>query len=343
MTAGGVRTRWLLTLVVVALVGVAMVAPPRSARSTSLPGSGGYRNPVHQGDFPDPFVLRSDGRFFAYATRGLAANIQIMVSPDLVTWTRLGNALPFLPEWAVGPQAWAPAVLEVGDRHVLYYTITERRTGLFCVSAAVSNGPAGPFVDRSSAPLVCQRERGGTIDPSVFVDRDGAAWLLFKSDGIKGREPTRLWSQQLGPDGLTLRGQPAELLRTDRSWEQPVIENPAMTEADGRYFLLYSANRWYSARYAVGWAACDGPAGPCHKPGDGPLISSTDAALGPGGADFFTDAFGGRWIAYHAWTPPHTQYPWGERSLRIDKITFVDGRPQVEAPSTWHVPFTSSG
>ena len=39
-----------------------------------------------------------------------------------------------------------------------------------------------PFIDRSSEPLIFQHRRGGSIDPSPFVDDDGRAYLLWKSD-----------------------------------------------------------------------------------------------------------------------------------------------------------------
>jgi len=54
------------------------------------------------------------------------------------------------------------------------YRTAERQ----CISRAVSDNPAGPFVDERSEPLVCQLELGGSIDPSPFVDADGTPYLL---------------------------------------------------------------------------------------------------------------------------------------------------------------------
>jgi hypothetical protein len=295
-----------------------------------------YQNPVHAADVPDPFVLRSGAAYYAYATHRGLANIQILRSTDLVSWTDLGTALPLLPAWATGPYVWAPSVLARPDgRHVLYYAVRERASGLFCVSRAVSvSGPHGPFLDRSGGPMVCQRDQGGTIDPSPFVDAEGTAWLLHKSEGLERRLPTRLWSQQLNGDGTALVGPRHLLLATDQPWEGPIIENPAMVSADGRLWLLYSGNRWQSRDYAVGWATCESPAGPCTKPETGPLFGSANGAAGPGGVELFTDAGGDTWMAYHAWADGAVGYPDGVRSLRIDRITFAEGRPWVHAPTT---------
>ncbi|MFL6206599.1 MAG: glycoside hydrolase family 43 protein [Acidimicrobiales bacterium] len=295
-----------------------------------------YQNPVHAEDFADPFVLRSGNLWFAYSTHRGLANIQILSSTDLVRWQSVGTALPFLPSWAEGPYVWAPAVLARPGRHVLFYAVRERASGRFCVSAATSEaGPQGPFFDRSTGPLVCQRDRGGTIDPSAFTRRDGRAFLLFKSEGIAGREPTRLWSAPLDAAGLHLAGRAVELLHTEQPWEEPIIENPAMAYAGGRYFLFYSANRWDTAAYATGYAVCDSPLGPCGRPAQPRVLRSANGAAGPGGADFFTDADGDPWIAYHAWSAPRVGYPaGGSRSLRIDRVAFAGGRPWIAGPST---------
>ncbi len=63
-------------------------------------------------------------------------------------------------------------MLQRGPLFVMYYTVRHRASGRQCVSVAVSVLPQGPFVDASLAPLVCQFERGGSIDPSPFVDSD---------------------------------------------------------------------------------------------------------------------------------------------------------------------------
>jgi hypothetical protein len=89
-------------------------------------------------------------------------------------------------------------------------------------------------------PLVCQTELGGSINPHVFIDTDGATYLLWKADGNAIGQRSTLYAQRLVPNGLSLAGQPVPLLRSDAAWEQPLIENPALVAADGSYLLLYS-------------------------------------------------------------------------------------------------------
>lgn len=303
-----------------------------------MPAAKTYTNPVYDGDFPDPFVLRVGETYYAYATNVPGYRVPMLRSTDLATWERLGDALPVLPRWAapVAGLIWAPAVLPRDGHYVLYFTARDISSNRQCIGRAVAAAPQGRFEDDSARPFICQADLGGSIDPSPFVDDDGAAWLLWKNDGNCCGLPVGLWIQRLSEDGLSLVGEPVELLRHDRAWESPLIEGPSMLKHDGRYYLFYSANRYESADYAIGYAVADRVTGPYTKvTQDGPLFAARGEAAGPGGQEFFTDAVGNQWMAYHAWRTPHIGYDnFGRRSLRIDRVRFEDGAPILDGPTT---------
>ncbi|MBN9161005.1 MAG: family 43 glycosylhydrolase [Myxococcales bacterium] len=303
-----------------------------------------YTNPVSPGDFPDPFVLRDGTRYYAFGTNVPGKNVPVLTSTDLSTWTELPDALPVLPDWARANASltWAPSVLQRGSTFVLYYTARSIASGFQCIGRAVATSPAGPYVDDSSGPFVCQVDGDdafcGSIDASPFVNANGDAYLLWKSDenaaACKG--DARLWAQRLGVDGLSLLGKPTELLRRELAWETPLVEGPSMLLLGGAYYLFYSAGWWESSSYAIGYAVCDGPLGPCTKKTlDGPLVASLGNTLGPGGQEFFTDPNGKTWMAYHGWSSPIVGYAnGGARALRIDPIEVVDGVPSLAGPTS---------
>jgi beta-xylosidase len=276
-------------------------------------------------DFADPFVLRVGDGYYGYSTNAGGGNVQLIHADSLGDWQWVGNALPALPAWAVPNRTWSPAVLAVEGGFVLYYTVRDAASGRQCVSVASSTSAAGPFADESAGPLVCQIDLAGSIDPSPFVDADGQAYLLWRSDAVPGR----LWSQPLGPDRRSLVGAPAQLLVSDQSWEQGVIEAPAMVRAGaaGSYYLFYSASSWNSSRYAIGYATCSGPMGPCTRvTTHGPLLATQPGMVGPGGQEFFTDAAGSLTVAFHAWDEGRVGYP-NRRRLHIMRVTFPGGIP----------------
>ena len=242
--------------------------------------------------------------------------------------------MPSLAAWARPGLTWAPGVLARAGHFVLYYTARDRVSDRQCIGRAVSASAAGPFVDDSSAPIVCQAAMGGSIDASPFLDANGQPWLTWKNDGNCCNLAVGLWSQRVSDDGRELVGSPALILSHDQAWESPLIEGSSMLATNGKYYLLYSANWWESANYAVGYAVCDGPQGPCVKPKNGPIMAQRGAVAGPGGQAFFRDAAGKLWIAYHAWTAPNTSYAsGGARGMRIDPIAIIDGVPQVSGPT----------
>jgi beta-xylosidase len=224
--------------------------------------------------------------------------------------------------------------MPIGDQFVMYYTLRDKASDRQCISKAVSDVPEGPYQDTTTEASVCQVDLGGSIDPYLFRDGDGQLYLFWKNDGNCCGKPVGLWVQPLSDDGLTLEGEPVELLQRDQAWERPLIENPAMVLHEGQYYLFYSANWWESVDYAVGYGVCESVMGPCTKPETGPIFSFSPQALGPGGQAFFTDPDGTLWMAYHAWTDAAVGYPAGQRSLHIDPVMFEDGEPMITGPTS---------
>lgn len=315
--------------------------PPRPDRSAPAPTgppapAAEESTAVHPSDFPDPYVVRANGAYWAFATQvGLTA-IPTMRSQDLLTWEKVGDAIQGTPAWATWGHHWAPSVLQRGSTYVLYYTTRHAATGLQCISRVASVLPQGPYIDESEAPLVCQTRRGGSIDPSPFVDADGRPYLLWKSEGTLAGEPTRIWVQPLSDDGMRLVGNgPLQLLERRLPWEFPIIEGPSMVLVDGRYHLLYSGNRWETAGYAVGHALCDSVLGPCRRSTEGPVLRSRTGEAGPGGQEVLRLASGESVLVHHAWEPGAVGYPGGARrlhltSLRIEGDGVVAGAPWRE-------------
>jgi putative cell wall-binding protein len=331
----GIRRTVAATLV--AAIGVATSAlVPRAVGAETTAAT--YTNPVVGRDSPDPFVLRVGATYVAYTTNEGGENVPVLTSTDLAHWTHTADALPQLPAWAGPGRNWSPSVLAVDATHyVLYYTALDAAAGHQCIGVATSARPTGPFTDAGpdGQPLMCQLDRAGSIDPSVFRDAAGNPWLTWKSEPHFAGKPALIWTQQLTRDGTRLVGDGVPILDATQPWERGIVEAPSMLPAFGRYFLFYSGGTWDSADYAVSYAVCDSPSGPCRKPSSSAILARNDALGigGPGGAEVFTDATGAWWLAYHAWTLPAVGYPGGARTMRLERIAFVNGRPVVSGPT----------
>jgi beta-xylosidase len=82
----------------------------------------------------------------------------------------------------VGCTAWAAQVVEKGGKFYFYATVQHdgSHNGK-AIGVAVSDSPTGPFVDARGSALVTTPSPNGwdDIDPTVFIDDDGTAWLAW--------------------------------------------------------------------------------------------------------------------------------------------------------------------
>jgi beta-xylosidase len=306
--------------------------------------------PVHRDNFPDPHVVEHRGEYIAYATNA-GINLPMLTSRDLVNWypvtdpadpKKRRDGLPELGAWAKEGFTWAPEVMQVGGRWLLYYTASSRKLNAQCLGVAIADNPKGPFRDSSPEPMVCQTEVGGTIDANPFRDKDGKLYLYFKNDGNRVRMRTALWGQRLSDDGLRVVGRQVALLGDAEKWKERVIEAPTMVRAPtGGYQMFYSAGffGWNPENrlspYSMGYANCSGPLGPCKDAPDNPILRSfnnrdTGCVSGPGHQSIF--AAGGRhYVSFHAWAATK-----GCRKLEDERYLYVapiswgaDGKPQI--------------
>lgn len=272
-------------------------------------------------DFADPFVLVVGDVHYAYSTSSGDMHVPVLSAGNVFRSASRREALPTLPGWAAqnANRVWAPSVLARGERYVLYYTVGAA-DGRQCISVATSDKPVGPFVDRSSGPFVCA-DPGGAIDPSPFVTDDGRVFLQWKDidAGV-------IVASELTGDGLHLVGTPRRLIGADQMWEAGVVEGPSMVAASGHFYLFYSGNDWRTANYAVGYAVCESPLGPCVKPTTTPWLASSDGAQGPGGPEVFRDS-NGLWMVVHAWVGGRVGYPDGARNLFVLRLAFTPAGP----------------
>lgn len=356
------------------LTGSALVLAPAQARST-LPAPRG-QDPIvagapYRGDFPDPWIVRIGGRYFAYATTTgdsvkTGLNLPTLTSTDLRTWTvrpatsnaPLGDALPRPASWAAysstqpddgrmrpntGP--WAPSVARLGrHRFVLAYAVqVAGAPGThMCISLAHATSAIGPFVDTTTRPTVCPRK--GAIDPQVFIAPSGRPWLVWKRDYY----PAKLFTQPMdrAATGVLPGRKPRFLAKVTQPWEGSIIENPAMIRYQKRYYLFYSANSFASSRYAIGYLICKSFRGDCHKPRKRPLLASRWSMAGPGGPAPFVDTRGRLRLGYHAWSVGAVGYAGqddpcldtvpvscGQRRLYVGKLKVIkQGRLRVVRP-----------
>ena len=360
--------RPLLTLATIAatLLGSSAAAaqqcPGRAGESVSRSRLGvGAPHRLLDYNFPDPFVARFGGSYFAYATGnqvgGGQMNVQMVRSRDLTRWSAPAEALPLanLPAWVDRrhPQVWAPEVVRIGPRYVLYFnarhsalTRTEtppegpRILQRHCVGAAVAARPEGPYVGVGE-PLACSEHETGAIDAHVFRDGD-SLYLYYKEDGNCCGPGSAIYAVGLSPDGLAALGPRHLLVANDDSpgpeddWEWRVVEAPTMIRRGDAYYLFYSGNFFGNRNYAVGYLTCATPRGPCTDPGGNPLLRAHSGSplIGPGHQDILEES-GRSLIFFHGWNadPDGREQPGvHRRCLYVSRLRWISTETGGERP-----------
>jgi hypothetical protein len=322
-------------VVVVAATTVLVVGRSQRATATPRPPLLGPARVAYEGDLGDPFILPvatagARTSFLAFGTGDWPARIPTARSSDLMTWQKGPDALPDLPGWAApDPRhslSWAPAVVDTGHGYVLYVTLPDARSGQQCIGVATSPVPEGPYAGFGKGPLVCQHELGGSIDPSVNRDGHGQLRLLWKDESNTRGRPSGLWAQPLTADGLSLLGSPHRLLTAQRSWQDNIIEEPAVIPAaGGGWWLFYSGSLFDTPSYATGLAYCPDLEGPCRESSAQPFLTTLtlkeQGQSAPGGLETFRDGDGAQWAVFDTWNrPPRNGHFRCCRSLQLVPI-----------------------
>lgn len=325
----------MLRRLIVALMCLATFSPPPLAYALE------YTNPVGQmTDIGDPFVLKTQGKYYMYATSEPNFGFRAWQSDNLVDWEDAGIVLDhrdFEKKWALR-DFWAPEVFEKDGAYYMTYS-ARAYNGSLRIAIAKADNPLGPFTDINSDLIA---EKGSYIDGHIFQDGD-KYYLYYVKDNYENivdcQKVSHMYVQEMSEDLSSLIGEPVFLFGPSQEWEElegEVVwnEGPFMLKHNEKYYLMYSANFYASADYAIGYAVADNPLGPFNKSEDNPVLKAdlTKGISGPGhnsvvkGLDDKT-----LYIVYHIHTDPVN--PSGDRRMAIDELVFEGESLKVLGPT----------
>ncbi len=290
-----------------------------------------YTNPVWDRDFPDPHVIRHGGKYYAYATQTGGTGFQLLVSDDLVHWTR--QPLEFFVPWS-RDHYWAPEVLERNGTFYFTYSALDPASKKHHIAVATATHPAGPFLHQAILVRGDDNEVG-VIDATIFLEEDGTPYLVYSEE-----TPRRIVMRRLRPDLLATEGERVELLRPDQEWEKGVTEAPTVIKRNGQYHLIYSGSGFQgtrdTCRYAIGHAVAKSLAGPYTKAPQPVLATVPEQTYGPGHQGLIATPDGQWWVLYHGWNaegePHYGRNPKG-RTLRLDRLDWDGDTPKFTGPT----------
>ncbi|OSZ77009.1 alpha-N-arabinofuranosidase [Chitinophagaceae bacterium IBVUCB2] len=280
------------------------------------------QNPIIRNQFTaDPSARVFGDRVYVYPSHDILAtegkgrvgwfcmeDYHVFSSSNLSDWTDHGMIVTQNKVQWVRPDSysmWAPDCIERNGKYYFYFPTAAKDTVAhgrgFTIGVAVADKPEGPFIPEAT-PI--KGIRG--IDPNVFIDKDGQAYIYWSAGNIYG---AKLKANMLELDSKidTLGELPTKGLK----------EGPYMFERKGIYYLTYPhvENKIERLEYAIG----DNPLGPFKFTG----VIMDESASGCWTNHQSIMQFKKQWyLFYHDrdYSPRFDK----ARSIRIDSLFFND-------------------
>jgi alpha-N-arabinofuranosidase len=302
------------------------------------PPVGQYRNPILAGFYPDPSILRVGRDYYLVnSTFSWFPGLPIFHSTDLVSWRQIGNAIDRPDQFDFSGLAMSRGIFapDLSFHKGLYYLVG---TCVDCGGNFVmtAKNPAGPW----SKPVWLKSVEG--IDPSLFFDDDGRAWLVNNRapDGTPLYDGHRaLWIEQFDPVKLRMMGKPKLIVNggIDLAKKPVWIEGPHIYKVRGQYYLCAAEGGTSVNHSQVILRAdkVDGPYVPA-PPSVNPILTQRD--LDPARPNPITSAGhadlvqmpNGKWAAVFLATRPYrgNLYNIGRETYLLP-VTWRDGWPII--------------
>ena len=222
------------------------------ALAVTLPFVSQAQNPIVQTNYTaDPAPMVHNGTVYLYTSHDEDVTVKNFFtmndwlcysSTDMVNWTDHGVVLSYKDfEWSRG-DAWAGQCIYRNGKFYYYLPVNQKNGGN-AIGVAVSDSPTGPFKDALGEPLLVGY---GYIDPTVYIDDDGQAYLYWGNPN--------LWHVKLNEDMISYDksyGVVKEDLKDENfGYRSKKIDNRTAAYEEGPW--LFKRNSLYYMLYPAG-------------------------------------------------------------------------------------------
>lgn len=299
------------------------------------------QNPFIQDQFTaDPTARVFGNRIYVYPSHDIPCtegkgrigwfcmeDYHVFSSDNLTDWTDHGvivsqNKVAWVDSTAYS--MWAPDCIFRNGKYYFYFPTRPKDTTIngrgFTIGVAVSDKPYGPFIPE---PLPIKGVRG--IDPNVFIDKDGQAYLYWSQGNIYG---AKLKENMLELD--------SEVKILGELPEKGLKEGPYLFERKGIYYLTYPhvQNKVERLEYAIG----NNPLGPFTF--TGVIMDESPTGCWTNHHSFID--FKDQWYLFYHHNDLSPKFD-KNRSIRIDSMFFnTDGTIRKVTPTLRGVGLTEA-
>jgi len=236
-----------------------------------------FYNPILQGCYPDPAITRKGDDYYLVASSfAMFPGVPIFHSKDLVNWKQIGHVLDRVSQLDVHDTGISQGVYAPG------ITYNENNDTFYMITTAFAGG-LGNIIVKTKDPMQGWSEPikldFAGIDPSIFFDDDGKAYVVHNDAPKKGEElyqghrVIKIWEYDVEKDQI-IKGTDKIIVNggVDLADKPIWIEAPHLYKKDGKYFLMCAeggTGGWHSEVIFMS----DNPKGPFVPAPSNPILT----------------------------------------------------------------------
>lgn len=236
-----------------------------------------FYSPILQGCYPDPSITKKgDDYYLVNSSFSMFPGVPIFTSKDLVNWKQVGHVLDRpsqlkVENSGVSHGIYAPDI-KYNKHNDTFYMITTQFAGGIGNMVVKTKDPSKGWSE-------VQKLNFDGIDPSVFFDDDGKAYIVHNDAPPKGTEQynghrvIKIWDYDLekdqvvaGSDKIIVNG------GVDLSQKPIWIEGPHIYKKNGKYYLMCAEGGTGGNHSEVIFMA-DSPKGPFVPAKNNPILT----------------------------------------------------------------------
>lgn len=236
-----------------------------------------FYNPILQGCYPDPSITRKgDDYYMVCSSFAMFPGVPIFHSKDLVNWTQIGHVLDRksqlkVHDTGISAGIYAPDIIYNANNDTFYMITTQFAGGIGNMVVKTKDPKQG-----WSDPI--KLDFSG-IDPALFFDDDGKAYVVHNDAPDKGKElynghrVIKIWEYDVKADKV-IKGTDKIIVDggVDITKKPIWIEAPHIYKKDGKYYLMCAeggTGGWHSEVIFVS----DKPKGPYVPAPNNPILT----------------------------------------------------------------------
>lgn len=236
-----------------------------------------FYSPILQGCYPDPSITRKGNDYYLVnSSFSMFPGVPIFHSNDLVNWKQMGHVLDRPSQLKVETAGVSEGIYAPDIKYNKY------NDTFYMITTQIASG-IGNMVVKTKDPKKgwseVQKLNFDGIDPSIFFDDDGKAYIVHNDAPPKGTEQysghrvIKIWEYDLQKDQVIAGSDKIIVNGGVDITQKPIwIEGPHLYKKSGKYYLM-CAEGGTGGNHSEVIFVSDSPKGPFIPAGNNPILT----------------------------------------------------------------------